>query len=78
MYQYFSQAKRGGITNFGEINLANVNKNSQKCIKCLDMNGLYPNAMCLPLPYKDSSFMSPDEATQTLTANCKNVVRFEL
>jgi hypothetical protein len=75
MYQYFSEAKRGGITNVGEINFGNVYKRSggpqgkmspNRVIKGLDMNAQYPKAMCFLPPYKDFSFMSSEEATQAL------------
>jgi hypothetical protein len=69
MYQYFSEAKRGGITNVGEINFANVYKNSNRCIVGQDMNGLYTKSMCFPLPYKDYYFMSSEEATQALNTS---------
>lgn len=66
MYNFFSNAKRGGMCSIGEICYANVYNKDNECIIGLDMNALYPTSMLFPLPIGDYQWVSIEEGMKAL------------
>jgi hypothetical protein len=65
-FDFFMQAKRGGVCSIGEKNFSNVYQRPGYIIIGLDMTSLYPCAMRFPLPIGEYEWVSEDEGYYAL------------